>query len=57
MTVYLVLNIITTVIVLIRADERAEGVPPANAIELIVDQVYPSDQLQDRFENMGGLGQ
>lgn len=57
LTVYLVLNIITTVIVLIRADERAEGVPPANAIELIVDQVYPSDQLQDRFENMGGLGQ
>lgn len=56
LTIYLIANIVTTVVVLIRADERAAGLPPANAIEMVCDLYYPSDQLQDRFENMGGLG-
>lgn len=56
LTIYLIANIITTVVVLARADQRAEGIPATNAIEMICDWYYPSDQLQERFQNMGGLG-
>lgn len=56
LSVFLVLNIVMTICVLIRTDDRASGVPPQNAFEQYIDYAYPTDMLQKRFHNMGGLG-
>ena len=56
LALYLVVNIVVTATVLLRADARTHDVPPQNVIEMFYDQVYPDEVLQDRFENMGGLG-
>ena len=56
LSVFLVLDIIMTICVLVRTDDRASGVPPQNAFEQYIDYAYPTDMLQKRFHNMGGLG-
>ncbi len=56
LSVFLVLNIVMTICVLVRTDDRASGVPPQNAFEQYIDYAYPTDMLQKRFHNMGGLG-
>lgn len=56
LSVFLVLNIVMTICVLVRTDDRASGVPPQNAFEQYIDYAYPTDILQKRFHNMGGLG-
>ena len=56
LSVFLVLNIIMTICVLVRADDRADQIPPQNAFEQYIDAAYPTDMLQKRFHNMGGLG-
>ncbi len=56
LAVFMAANIVVTCTVLLRADARAHDVPPQNPIEQIYDQVYPTDYLQTRFHNMGGLG-
>lgn len=56
LSVFLVLNIVMTICVLVRTDDRSSGVPPQNAFEQYIDYAYPTDMLQKRFHNMGGLG-
>lgn len=56
LTVFMALNIVATCVVLLRAHDRASSIPPQNAIEQVCDTVYPTDMLQKRFHNMGGLG-
>ena len=56
LSVFLVLNIVRTICVLVRTDDRSSGVPPQNAFEQYIDYAYPTDMLQKRFHNMGGLG-
>lgn len=56
LSVFLALNIVMTICVLVRTDDRASGVPPQNAFEQYIDYAYPTDMLQKRFHNMGGLG-
>ena len=56
LSVFLVLNIIMTICVLVRTDDRASGIPPQNAFEQYIDYAYPTEMLQKRFHNMGGLG-
>lgn len=56
LSVFLVLNIVMTICVLVRTDDRSSGVPPQNAFEQYIDCAYPTDMLQKRFHNMGGLG-
>ena len=50
------LDIAMTIIVLLRADARTDGIPPQNPIEQFCDTAYPTDMLQKRFHNMGGIG-
>lgn len=56
LSIFLVLNIVMTICVLVRTDHRASGVPPQNAFEQYIDYAYPTEMLQKRFHNMGGLG-
>lgn len=56
LSVFLILNIVMTICVLVRTDDRSSGVPPQNAFEQYIDYAYPTDMLQKRFHNMGGLG-
>lgn len=56
LTVFLVLDIFMTVTVLLRADARTDGIPAQNAFEAYCDVAYPTEMLQARFHNMGGLG-
>ena len=56
LAVFLILDIIMTICVLVRTDDRASGVPPQNAFEQYIDYAYPTEMLQKRFHNMGGLG-
>lgn len=56
LSVFMALDIAMTIIVLLRADARTDGIPPQNPIEQFCDTAYPTDMLQKRFHNMGGLG-
>lgn len=56
LSIYLVLDIAMTLLVLLRADARTHEVPPQNAFEQYCDDVYPNEVLSERFQNMGGIG-
>ncbi len=56
MSVFIALNIVMTCVVLLRAEARSEGIPPQNDLEQFCDAAYPTDMLQKKFHNMGGLG-
>lgn len=56
LTVFLICDIIMTIAVLLRADDRVHGIPAQNAFEQYCDDAYPTEMLQKRFQNMGGLG-
>ena len=56
LSIFMALDIAMTIIVLLRADARTDGIPPQNPIEQFCDTAYPTDMLQKRFHNMGGLG-
>ena len=56
LSIFMALDIVMTIIVLLRADARTDGIPPQNPIEQFCDTAYPTDMLQKRFHNMGGLG-
>lgn len=56
LTIFMILDTFMTITVLLRADARTDGVPPQNALEQFCDTAYPTDMLQKRFHNMGGLG-
>lgn len=56
LTVFMILDIAMTIAVMFRADARTDEVPAQNAFEQYIDTTYPTDMLQKRFHNMGGLG-
>lgn len=56
LTIFVILDIVMTIVVLLRADARTHDIPPQNALEQFCDDVYPTEYLQQRFHNMGGLG-
>ena len=56
LSVFMAFDIAMTIIVLLRADARTDGIPPQNPIEQFCDTAYPTDMLQKRFHNMGGIG-
>lgn len=56
LSVFLVLDIVMTICVLLRAEDRSNEIPPQSAFGQYIDTEYPTDMLQKRFHNMGGLG-
>lgn len=54
--VFLICDAFMTIAVMLRADARTNGVEATTAFERVIDEAYPTEMLQDRFENMGGLG-
>jgi uncharacterized membrane protein len=54
--VFLLCDACMTVAVMLRADARTQGIAPATSFEAALDEYYPNEVLQARFENMGGLG-
>ena len=52
----LMVDIVMTVAVMLRADARCHGVEATTPIETAFDTYYPNEVLQARFENMGGIG-
>lgn len=56
LALFLVLDIFVTITVMLRCDARAHGVAPVNELEVLYDEIYPNEVLQDRFNNMGGIG-
>ncbi len=56
LSIFLALDIAVTVTVLLRADDRTQGIPPANAVEEYYDANFTNEYLSSRFQNMGGLG-
>lgn len=53
---FLVCDTVMTAAVLLRADARTHGVEATTPIEQILDEQYPNEVLQARFQNMGGIG-
>ena len=53
---FLICDALMTVAVMMRADARTQGVPATTPIEQFLDEFYPNEVLQARFENMGGIG-
>ena len=52
MIVFMLVNAVVTVLALHREGQRAEGIPPATEIDVMLDQVFPDEWLQERFHNM-----
>lgn len=50
--VFMLVNAIVTVLALHREGQRAQGIPPATAIDVALDEVFPDEWLQERFHNM-----
>lgn len=56
LSLFLALDIVMTICVLLRADARSNDIPAESAFEQYLDTTYPTSMLQNRFQNMGGLG-
>ena len=50
--VFMLVNAIVTVLAVHREGERAQGIPPATAIDVVLDEAFPDAWLQERFHNM-----
>lgn len=53
---FLVCDACMTAAVMLRADARTHGVEASTPIEEVLDEFYPNETLQARFQNMGGIG-
>ncbi len=54
--VFIICDAAMTIAVMLRADARTHGVEATTPIEQMLDEYYPNEVLQSRFENMGGIG-
>ena len=54
--VFLICDAAMTIAVMLRADARTNGIPASTPFEQMLDEFYPNEVLQARFENMGGIG-
>lgn len=52
MTIFLVINIVMTFTVLVRAKERADHIPATNTVQELCDTWFPDDFVKARFQNM-----
>lgn len=50
--VLMIFNGIVTVLALNREGERTQNLPPKTQIDVVLDQVFPDEWLQERFHNM-----
>ncbi len=50
--VFMAINIAVTVVALHRAGDRTHDIPPANQIDVMLDEYFPDEWLQQRFTNM-----
>lgn len=53
---FIVCDAVMTIAVMLRADARTHGIEATTPIEQMLDEYYPNEVLQARFENMGGIG-
>lgn len=49
---FILVDSVATVLALHREGQRAEGIPPATQIDVMLDEVFPDEWLQERFHNM-----
>lgn len=49
---FMAVNIVVTVLALHREGQRTENIPPATTIDVWLDDYFPDEWLQKRFENM-----
>ena len=52
MVIFMAVNIVVTVLALHREGQRTENIPPATPIDVWLDETFPDDWMQKRFENM-----
>lgn len=53
---FLICDAVATIAVMVRADARTHGIEASTPIEQLLDEFYPNEVLQARFQNMGGIG-
>lgn len=56
LTVFLAINIVTTLLALDRESSRVNNVPASTPIDHLLDQHFPSSWMQQHFENMSIYG-
>lgn len=49
---FMLVDAVMTVLVLHREGQRTQGIPPATQIDVMLDEVFPDEWLQERFHNM-----
>lgn len=52
LVVFMVVDAVMTVLALHREGQRTQGIPPATQIDVMLDEVFPDEWLQERFHNM-----
>ena len=52
LVVFILVDAVMTVLVLHREGQRTQGIPPATQIDVMLDDVFPDEWLQERFHNM-----
>ena len=52
LVVFMIVDAVMTVLVLHLEGQRTQGIPPATQIDLMLDEVFPDEWLQERFHNM-----
>ena len=55
LTIYLATDIFITVSAFVREDQRNQGIPPANAYEVWLDENYSDKWMANRFQNMSEI--
>lgn len=50
--IFMTFNIVFTVLALHREGQRVENIPPANQIDVLLDEWFPDEWCQERFHNM-----
>ncbi len=56
MTAFLAFDISVTCLVLMREDARKAGTPPANQLEVLIDDYFPNEWCESHFQNMTVTG-
>ena len=52
LVVFMIVDAVMTVLVLHREGQRTQGIPPATQIDVILDEVFPDEWLQERCHYM-----
>lgn len=52
LVVFILVDAVMTVLVLHREGQRTQGIPPATQIDVMLDEAFPDEWLQERFHNM-----